>query len=405
MGDVNRDDDGEREQVRRQVSLLLVPLVGIAAGAIRTRLFTADMDGVTRKPAKQYQSRRIAIKLLYQGWDYEGLVRQETTDKTIEHHLFHALLLTHMIADRDTCNYQRSGRTDIAVSAFCQVVSLDVRSSGQEEELNYPFLLNKVLPASIRCICWSPVPDHFSARFSCRQRSYKYFFPRSSLHVHEMREAAHHLIGEQDFRNFCKLDANNHSQTMRHILSADIHVVDSDSRKGEKGEKEEGDNVSPYDVLCVTITGSGFLWHQIRCILSLLFLVGEGKESPDIVKDLLDLNKFPFKPQYQLASGLPLVLYDCVYADEDVEWIVDYKTLSEVMTSLQGQWTQLTIKATMIANMMRDIRCLHPHLSAIHRQHDCLSNEKSKKHHKRICDRPVSTKYPAANGRDLHQNE
>ena len=351
------------------------------------------------KPAKQYEKRRIAIRLLYLGWDYDGLVIQETTRKTIEHHLFHALTLTKMIDDRETCNYHRSGRTDIGVSAFCQVISLDVRSTGQEEELNYPFLLNKVLPPEIKCISWSAISSEFTARFSCKQRCYKYFFPRSSLHVESMRTAAQHLIGEKDFRNFCKLDANNHTKTIRCILSADISHVDSNQKDGH------GDDSNSYDILCLTISARGFLWHQIRCILSILFLVGEGKESPDIIKDLLDLSKYPYKPQYQLASGLPLVLYDCVYADDEVEWIIDFKTLSEVVISLQAQWTELTMKATMIQSMMRDICSLHPDLPAIKRQHECLSSEKSQKSHKKICHRPVSTKYPATNGGRASQTD
>ena len=32
----------------------------------------------------------------------------------------------------------------------------------------------------------------------------------------------------------------------------------------------------------LTITGLAFLWHQIRCIVTVLFLVGQGNEKPQV---------------------------------------------------------------------------------------------------------------------------
>lgn len=41
------------------------------------------------------------------------------------------------------------------------------------------------------------------------------------------------------------------------------------------------------------IKGKSFLWHQIRCIVAVLFLIGGKRESPEIVQDLLDVGKNP----------------------------------------------------------------------------------------------------------------
>jgi tRNA pseudouridine38/39 synthase len=30
----------------------------------------------------------------------------------------------------------------------------------------------------------------------------------------------------------------------------------------------------------MTIKGSAFLWHQVRCMVAVLFLIGQGLESP-----------------------------------------------------------------------------------------------------------------------------
>ena len=36
------------------------------------------------------------------------------------------------------------------------------------------------------------------------------------------------------------------------------------------------------DLCEVTISGKAFLWHQIRCIMAVLLLIGQGKESPQV---------------------------------------------------------------------------------------------------------------------------
>jgi tRNA pseudouridine(38-40) synthase len=66
----------------------------------------------------------------------------------------------------------------------------------------------RALPDTIRVLGWTdkPGPD-FSARFSCRSREYKYFIVQDgSLNVEAMKEAAQYLLGEHDYRNFCKAD-------------------------------------------------------------------------------------------------------------------------------------------------------------------------------------------------------
>lgn len=51
-------------------------------------------------------------------------------------------------------------------------------------------MLNRVLPQDIRVLDWAPVVEGFSARFDCQSRTYRYYFPRGSLDVVLMAEAA-----------------------------------------------------------------------------------------------------------------------------------------------------------------------------------------------------------------------
>lgn len=180
----------------------------------------------------RYHKRHILLKLYYLGWDYHGFTIQEDSSNTIEHHLFAALLKSCCIESRETANYSRCGRTDKGVSSFSQVISLDIRSklepeqqSNLSKELPYSKILNRLLPANIRCIAWCPAPPNFSARFDCTYRKYKYFFPRGNLDIDIMNKAVKYVIGDYDFRNICKMDvANGVTNFKRNIIDAKVSV-------------------------------------------------------------------------------------------------------------------------------------------------------------------------------------
>lgn len=321
---------------------------------------------------KKYKLRHIAIKLLYLGSDYNGFVVQEDSNQTIESALFDALIKTKLIMSRETSNYHRCGRTDKGVSAFSQVISLSVRtnlisgkgvitpdyyeeqndrqSDSDRQEINYTLVLNNVLPQDIRVICWSPVRPQFSARFDCKSRTYKYVFPKADLDIESMKIGCNYLIGEHDFRNFCKMDVNNGvTNYRRNILRAQItHSPNHNCNQYLNNS---------YSLCELTITGSSFLWHQIRCIVALLFLVGKRREEPEIIYKLLNIESFPLKPQYCMSADFPLVLFDCEYNECDVEeWVYDSKALADLIRHMQSLWTQQMVKTEIIKLMLN---CLH----------------------------------------------
>ena len=272
----------------------------------------------------KHNKRHVVLKVAYLGWDYKGFVVQEDTNKTIEHALFDALITARLIECRENSNYHRCGRTDKGVSAFCQVISIDLRTTQPEgegvivspdcttakvdkPELDYVGILNRILPAEIRVLAWAPVKTDFSARFDCNSRIYKYFFPRGDLDVDLMNKAAEKLTGTHDFRNLCKMDVGNGvTNFVRHVESAHVDV----------GEGKDG-----YEMCTFTVISKAFLWHQIRCIMALVFMVGKKQEKPEIIDELFDVETNPCKPQYTMASEIPLNLYDCSY--EDLKWNYD----------------------------------------------------------------------------------
>ena len=49
---------------------------------------------------------------------------------------------------------------------------------------------------------------------------------------------------------------------------------------------------TPYQMCEATIEARSFLMHQVRCMMSLLFLVGNGLEQPSIVAHVLDIERY-----------------------------------------------------------------------------------------------------------------
>ena len=372
--------------------------------------------------SSKYHTRYIALKFAYLGQRYNGFEHANnnvTPLPTIEEELWKALRMTRLIfptnmprddppgngpgpnrvymIDWEGCQYSKAGRTDRGVSAFGQVIGIRVRSARPKrdppkatepqgdpastidaheeafaeddwndvaDELPYIQMLNRVLPEDIRILAWCPhPPEDFDARFSCRERQYKYFFtqpafsptpgplgfaPRAAngseakcregwLDIEAMREAAKHFEGVHDFRNFCKLDTSKQIENFQRIIyHSDIELVDPKSvplgfthrpefkaiADTDTDMDAESSGDSPPDAVKVyvfSLKGSAFLWHQVRHMVAILFLVGQGFESPSIVPDLLNTTKNPSKPQYEMASDAPLVLWDCIFPDQNGE--------------------------------------------------------------------------------------
>ena len=98
-------------------------------------------------------------------------------------------------------------------------------------------------------------------------------------------------------------------------------------------------------MLAAVIVGKAFLWHQIRCMMAILFAVGDGLEGPEIVPRLLDVERTPRKPQYEMASELPLVLFDCSF--EDLHFIGEPHELAKLEAHVLGQWQERQVMATL----------------------------------------------------------
>ncbi|KAG0610166.1 hypothetical protein M758_7G043000 [Ceratodon purpureus] len=320
-----------------------------------------------------YCTRHVALKIMYLGSSYQGFASQATSPNTVETELFGALERTRLISGTAAeAKYTRCGRTDKGVSATGQVIALYLRSklklqreeclstedsenepssespvdaqgdsegrneglntktlglvmgainhdgdrvamarasrkeeeqyartASEEDEFDYVGILNRALPDDIRVLGWCPVPPGFNARFSCFNREYKYFFIGNGLNIDAMKFACKKFEGDHDFSNFCKMDAASVHNYRRTIANFDI--LPTNEQWGGKS------------VWIMRVKGTAFLWHQVRCMAAVLFMVGAGHESPTIIDEMLDLKKYVRKPQYLMAPEAPLLLFNCGY--------------------------------------------------------------------------------------------
>ena len=155
--------------------------------------------------------RRIRTILSYDGTDYvgwqtqnNGVAVQEVVEKAI------------LEVTGQSVSLQGSGRTDSGVHARAQVAHFDtgVRMAADK----FAIALNTHLPADIRVLYSEEVSPDFHARFSAKEKQYRYFvqtgphadvFARKySLHaympldVDRMNQAAALVVGTHDFSAF-----------------------------------------------------------------------------------------------------------------------------------------------------------------------------------------------------------
>ncbi|TNJ29357.1 putative tRNA pseudouridine38/39 synthase [Giardia muris] len=294
--------------------------------------------------------RHVAIAVCYDGTEYAGLAYQ-TDEYTVENTFMSALKAGNLIppdATQADIHFERSGRTDKGVSCAMQIFSLYVltrsqhglvgdlpnpdprfyrdRRDGSEppckissggddtsNEIDYTLLLNSKLPSTIRVLGWCPVDANFSARHSAKSRTYRYVLgPVGTLNVARMAEACTALIGHHDYRNVCKPVISNVITFERQILECALEI-DGSPYSTLKQANDDNISIAPDGMLVLVVRGTAFLYHQIRCIASLLLHIGAELEPPTVINDLLDVEKLPGKPDYPIAPGELLLLKEVEY--------------------------------------------------------------------------------------------
>lgn len=247
--------------------------------------------------------KRIVLGVQYVGTAWNGYQKQPARD-TVQDQLEIALEKFACTPLTTTC----AGRTDAGVHAIEQVVHFD---TGLDRAMqSWVRGVNAFLPDSIK-VRWAceVVPDaegqEFHARFSARSRTYRYVLYNHAnpsalladragwvfrpLDVDRMREGARHLIGTHDFSAFRASGCQARSPVK------DMQEV-SIERHG--------------DVIVFTVRASAFLHHMVRNIVGALIYVGQGRNEPEWMAEILASRDRDMAAPTFMPDGLYLAKID-----------------------------------------------------------------------------------------------
>ena len=218
--------------------------------------------------------KRVALLVQYDGSNYSGWQKQKNAT-TVQGILEKALLkITH-----NSVKTFAAGRTDAGVHASGQVVHFDVDYVIPGNR--YSYLLNSLLPPTIRILESVEVEDNWHSCYSAMYRHYRYVINNSkfpnlfinnwSWHRYQkeldevlMSNASKRMEGEHDFFAFQK-SGSNRKTSITEIKNIDIQRLE--------------------DLILVDVKATGFLYGMVRLIVAQLVLVGEKKISPEIFLD------------------------------------------------------------------------------------------------------------------------
>jgi len=221
------------------------------------------------------ETRRIALKLSYDGTRYAGWQRQHnalSVQQVVEGALYR--LLGEAVA------VTGASRTDAGVHARGQMVHFDTAASVPPDR--YAYALNPFLPPDVRVMASAAVPGDFHARFMARGKTYRYHIDNAPhadaltanrawhvfhpLDMAAIQGAADALMGTHDFTAFAAA-GGTHKTARRTVTQA---------------RWSRQDNLLTFE-----IAGNAFLYNMVRIIVGTLVYVGMGKIPPETIAHML----------------------------------------------------------------------------------------------------------------------
>jgi tRNA pseudouridine38-40 synthase len=216
-------------------------------------------------------SRRIRLIVSYDGTNYVGWQLQDNGVSVQQRLNEAALAIT-----GEEIQLHGSGRTDSGVHARAQVAHFDTNARMPADK--FAIALNMRLPRDI-CVLYSEeAPEDFHARFSAKNKTYRYtvqtglhadvFSRLYALHVHtpldvsRMQACAADALGEHDFQAFMSVGSKLTS-TVRTITKSEW--------------------VQDGQFLIYEVSANGFLYNMVRILVGTMLEVGSGKLPLDAI--------------------------------------------------------------------------------------------------------------------------
>jgi len=244
----------------------------------------------------------------YFGWQDLGTGEQKPTVQASIHQILKK------ICKYQNCTISAASRTDSGVHAQGQVVKITIAIVIESGKLLLG--MNSLLPDDIRILQCEPCAAEFNPNKDSKSKEYHYYFctdpiynpvlndivahissndkasATGPLDIELMQRACKLFVGEHDFYNFARRDANIGS-TFRTIFSCEILQAQA-STFGNK-------------IYYLKIVGNGFLRHMIRYIAGALFALGRSQLSlSGISEALVDHKEEKISPRAK-SRGLHLI--------------------------------------------------------------------------------------------------
>jgi len=238
--------------------------------------YSSDQAGIAHVIDEFGSMRTLKLTLAYDGTRFVGWQRQAGGD-SIQGVLEEALARF----EGAPVTVHGAGRTDAGVHALGQVAS--VRVTCPHDVATLTRALNAQLPPDVRVLTVEEAVPNFHARFSAREKTYRYMirnapvvmpFERAyvwhlpePLDVPAMQRAAALLVGTHDFGAF---------QSVGTATPGSVRTIFRSC-------------VQPHDptLLGFHITGEGFLRYMVRALTGTLVEIGRGWRAPDSIASLL----------------------------------------------------------------------------------------------------------------------
>lgn len=216
-------------------------------------------------------SRRIRLIVEYEGTNYVGWQLQEN-GVSVQQRLNEAVLAI----TGEPVQLHGSGRTDSGVHARAQVAHFDTNARMPADK--FAVALNTRLPRDIRVLYSEETDESFHARFSAKNKTYRYtvqtgphadvFSRNTALHVYapldlsRMQRAASDALGEHDFSAFMSAGS-----TIEHTV-----------RTISQSQWTQDGAYLFYDV-----GANGFLYNMVRILVGTMLEIGAGKRDEDAI--------------------------------------------------------------------------------------------------------------------------
>ncbi len=223
--------------------------------------------------------RNYKLTIEYDGTNYHGW-QMQADEATIQGELTRVLTLL----DKRQVTVHGAGRTDAGVHAEGQVASCFLEREFEPVKLRDA--INGNLERDIRVVDVERVGDDFHARFSAKEKTYRYqiwtgevmsafeyryaYFHRDRLDILAMREAAGCLIGRHDFSAFtvAASEVESHVRTLKRL--------EIQAKREARGER-----------LVIYATADGFLRYMVRNLVGTLIDIGRGHREAREMQEIL----------------------------------------------------------------------------------------------------------------------